>query len=31
MAEDIDIEAMLETPYKKENKLIIANSHEECS
>uniref|UniRef100_A0A2K5F9N9 RRM domain-containing protein n=1 Tax=Aotus nancymaae TaxID=37293 RepID=A0A2K5F9N9_AOTNA len=32
MADDIDIEAMLEAPYKKdENKLSSANGHEECS
>lgn len=32
MADDIDIEAMLEAPYKKdENKLSSANGHEERS
>uniref|UniRef100_E9PZF9 RNA binding motif protein 39 n=1 Tax=Mus musculus TaxID=10090 RepID=E9PZF9_MOUSE len=32
MADDIDIEAMLEAPYKKdENKLNSANGHEERS
>ena len=32
MADDIDIEAMLEAPYKKgENKLSSANGHEEHS
>uniref|UniRef100_A0A2K5S369 RRM domain-containing protein n=1 Tax=Cebus imitator TaxID=2715852 RepID=A0A2K5S369_CEBIM len=32
MADDIDIKAMLEAPYKKdENKLSSANGHEECS
>ncbi|XP_052499671.1 LOW QUALITY PROTEIN: RNA-binding protein 39-like [Budorcas taxicolor] len=29
MADDIDIEAMLEAPYKDENKLSSANGHEE--